>query len=183
MRVGCWAPLAFRLALPRPCWPSQPSSSATAICCSPAFKASAQANIVELLGGDPPQLSLCEGQNETQEGPRARDCLRFAQMLDLVVEDERRWKPTASGITYAENVDRSNPWIANGIQAEVLRDRLAGDAPLAGDARIALQVVRDLPAGFFNDDLGRALAEHANTDQWQADQTSNRKVLATENSL
>ncbi len=102
---------------------------------------------------------------------RARDCLRFAQMLDLVVEDERRWKPTASGITYAENVDRSNPWIVNGIQAEVLRDRLAGDAPLAGDARIALQVVRDLPAGFSNDDLGRALAEHANTDQWQADRT------------
>ena len=92
-------------------------------------------------------------------------------MLGLVVEDERRWKLTASGITYAENVDRSNPWIVNDIQAEVLRDRLAGDAPLAEGARNALQVVRDLPSGFSNDDLGRALAEHANTDQWQADRT------------
>jgi 5-methylcytosine-specific restriction enzyme B len=128
------------------------------------------ANIGELLGDDPAQLFKSEGPFENPER-RARDCLRFAQMLGLVVEDERRWKLTASGITYAENVDGSNPWIVNDIQAEVLRDRLAGDAPLAEDARIALQVVRDLPAGFSDDDLGRALAEHAKTDQWQADRT------------
>jgi MoxR-like ATPase len=127
-------------------------------------------NIVGLLGDDPAQLFKSDGPFENPER-RARDLLRFAQMLGLVVEDERRWKLTASGITYAENVDRGNPWIVNDIQAEVLRDRLAGDAPLAEDARIALQVVRALPAGFSNDDLGRALAEHANTDQWQADRT------------
>ena len=39
------------------------------------------------------------------------------------------------------------------------------------DIRIALKIVRDLAAGFSNDDLGRALAEHANTGQWQADRT------------
>ena len=93
-------------------------------------------------------------------------------MLDLVVEDERRWKLTESGITYAEHIDQSNPWIVNEIQAGILRDRLVGgSAPLVEDVRIALQVVRDLTAGWSNDDLGRALAEHAKTDQWQADRT------------
>ncbi|BBZ10542.1 McrB family protein [Mycobacterium branderi] len=128
------------------------------------------ASIEELLGDDPGQLFKSEGPFENPER-RARDCLRFARMVGLVVEDERKWNLTESGIAYAENVDRSNPWIVNDIQAEVLRARLAGDAPLAEDARIALQVVRDLPAGFSNDDLGRALAEHANTGQWQKDRT------------
>jgi 5-methylcytosine-specific restriction enzyme B len=129
------------------------------------------ANIEELLGDDPAQLFKSEGPFENPER-RARDCLRFALMLDLVVKDERRWKLTESGITYAENVDLSNPWIVNEIQAGVLRDRLSGgSAELADDARVALQVVRDLPAGFSNDDLGRALAEYAKSDQWQADRT------------
>ena len=128
------------------------------------------ASIEELLGDDPAQLFKSEGPFENPER-RARDCLRFAQMLDLVVEDERTWKLTASGITYAENVDRSNPWIVNDIQADVLRDRLSGSAPLAEDVRIALQVVRDLTAGFSNDYLGRALAERAKSAQWQADRT------------
>jgi 5-methylcytosine-specific restriction enzyme B len=129
------------------------------------------ANIEELLGDDPAQLFKSQGPFENPER-RARDCLRFALMLDLVVEDKRRWKLTESGITYAENVDLSNPWIVNEIQAGVLRDRLSGgSAELADDARVALQVVRDLPAGFSNDDLGRALAEYAKSDQWQADRT------------
>jgi 5-methylcytosine-specific restriction protein B len=129
------------------------------------------ANIEELLGDDPAQLFKSEGPFENPER-RARDCLRFALMLDLVVEDERRWKLTESGITYAENVDLSNPWIVNETQAGVLRDRLSGgSAELADDALVALQVVRDLPAGFSNDDLGRALAEYAKSDQWQADRT------------
>lgn len=93
-------------------------------------------------------------------------------MLDLVVEDERRWTLTESGRTYAENVDLSNPWIVNDIQAGVLRDRLfRGSTELAEGVRTALQVVRDLTAGFTNDDLGRALAEHAKSGQWQADRT------------
>ena len=129
------------------------------------------ANIEELLGDDPAQLFKSEGPFENPER-RARDCLRFARMLDLVVEDECRWKLTKSGITYAENVDPSNPWIVDEIQAGVLRDRLSGgSAELAEDVRIALQIVRDLTAGFSNDDLGRALAAHANTGQWQADRT------------
>ena len=129
------------------------------------------ASIEELLGDDPAQLFKSGGSVENPK-ERARDCLRFARMLDLVVEDERRWKLTESGITYAENVDPSNPWIVNEIQAGVLRDRLSGgSAELAEDVRIALQIVRDVPAGFSNDDLGRALAEHANNDQWQADRT------------
>ena len=79
---------------------------------------------------------------------------------------------TESGITYAENVDPSNPWIVDDVQAGVLRDRLSGGgAELAEDVRIALQIVRDLTAGFSNDGLGRALAAHANTGQWQADRT------------
>lgn len=129
------------------------------------------ANIEELLGDDPAQLFKSQGPFENPER-RARDCLRFALMLDLVVEDERRWKLTESGITYAENVGLSNPWTVNEIQAGVLRDRLSGgSAQLADDARAAIQVVHDLPAGFSNDDLGRALAEYAKSDQWQADPT------------
>jgi 5-methylcytosine-specific restriction enzyme B len=129
-----------------------------------------RANIVELLGEDSAQLFKSQDRIENPE-QRARDCLRFAQMLGLVVEDERKWKLTASGINYAANVDRSNPWVVNDLQAEILRDRLTGDAPLAEDARIALQVVRDLPADFSNDDLGRALADRGNTPEWQADRT------------
>jgi MoxR-like ATPase len=128
------------------------------------------ADIEKLLGDDPAQLFKSDGPFENPER-RARDCLRFGGMLDLVVEDERRWKLTESGTTYAENVDLSNPWIVDEIQAAVLRDRLSGSAELAEDVRIALQIVRDLTAGFFYDDLGRALAEHANTGQWQADRT------------
>ena len=128
------------------------------------------ANIVELFGEDPSQLFKSEGQFENPER-RARDCLRFAQMLGLAVESERSWELTASGFTYAENVDRSNPWIVNDVQAEILRGRLASDAPLAADARTALEVIRDMPAGFSNDSFGRALAEHTNNDQWQADRT------------
>jgi MoxR-like ATPase len=128
------------------------------------------ANIEELLGDDPAQLFKSGGSVENPK-ERARDCLRFARMLDLVVEDERRWSLTESGTTYANNVDPRNPWSVDEAQARVLRDRLSGSAPLSGDVRIALQVVRDLTAGWSNDDLGRALAEHAKTDQWQADRT------------
>ncbi|AFM15609.1 hypothetical protein Mycch_0792 [Mycolicibacterium chubuense NBB4] len=93
-------------------------------------------------------------------------------MLDLVVEDERKWQLTDSGTTYANSVDPSNPWTVNEIQAGVLRDRLSGGrAELADDVRIALQSVHDLTAGWSNDDLGRALAAYAKTDQWQADRT------------
>jgi 5-methylcytosine-specific restriction protein B len=128
------------------------------------------ASIEELLGDDPGQLFKSEGPFENPER-RARDCLRFARMLDLVVEDEGRWKLTESGMVYAEKIDPSDPWIVDEVQAGVLRDRLSGSAPLAEDVRIALQVVRDLTAGWSNDDLGRALAKHAKTDQWQADRT------------
>jgi MoxR-like ATPase len=128
-------------------------------------------SIEKLLGDDAAQLFKSDGPFENPER-RARDCLRFARMLDLVVEDERSWKLTESGMTYAENIDRSDPWIVNEIQAGILRDRLSGgSAGLAEDVRIALQIVRDLPAGFSNDDLGRALAEQAQTDQWQAVRT------------
>jgi hypothetical protein len=128
------------------------------------------ATIEELLGDDPAQLFKSDGPFDNP-GRRARDCLRFAAMLDLTAEDEGGWKLTDSGITYAGNVDSSNPWMVSDIQAGVLRDRLSGSAPLAEDVRIALQLVRDLTAGFSNDDLGRALAEHAKTDRWQADRT------------
>jgi 5-methylcytosine-specific restriction protein B len=127
-------------------------------------------SVLELLGRDPAQLFKSEGLIENPER-RARDCLRFAQMLGLATEDERIWKLSESGFTYAENVDRTNPWVVNNAQAEILRDRLAGDVPLAADARIALRVVRGMPAGFSNDSLGRALAQHTNTEQWQADRT------------
>ncbi len=60
----------------------------------------------------------------------------------------------------------------NATQAGVLCDRLsAGTAPLAPYVRIALRVVCDMPAAFSNDDLGRALAQHASDDRWQADRT------------
>ena len=128
------------------------------------------ANIEELLGDHATRLFK---SGESIENPKARasDCLRFARMLDLVVEDERRFKLTASGITYAENVDPDNPWIVDETQAGVLRDRLSGSAELADDARIALQIISDTTAGWSNDDLGRALAEHSNSGQWQSDRT------------
>jgi 5-methylcytosine-specific restriction protein B len=128
------------------------------------------ANIEELLGDHAMQLFKSGGSMENPKA-RASDCLRFARMLDLVVVDERRFKLTASGITYAENVDPGNPWIVGETQAGVLRDRLSGSAQLAGDARIALQIVRDMTAGWSNDDLGRAIAEHSDSDQWQSDRT------------
>lgn len=129
------------------------------------------ASIEELVDGDPAQL-FKSGASVENPRDRVRDCLRFARLLDLVVGDERRWKLTESGIAYADNVDRSNPWIVDEVQAGILRDRLSdGSAPLAEDVRIALEVVRDLPAAFSNDDLGRALAAHSDTDQWQADRT------------
>lgn len=129
------------------------------------------ASIEELLNADPAQLFKSGGSVENPK-VRARDCLRFARMLDLVEGDEGRWRLTDSGISYADNVDPSNPWIVSEIQAAVLRDRLSdGGAELSGDARIALEIVRDMTAGFTSDDLGRALAAHANTGKWQADGT------------
>lgn len=129
------------------------------------------ASIEELLGEDPARRFKSEGPFENPER-RARECLRFARMLDLVVEEERKWQLTAAGITYAENVDLSNPWAVHEIQAGVLRDQLSGgSAELAGDARIALQIVRDIGAGWSNDDLGRALAQRSNSNRWQSDQT------------
>lgn len=129
------------------------------------------ASIEELLGDIPAQCFKSQGPFENPER-RARDCLRYARMLGLVVEEDRRWQLTASGMTYAEDVDQHNPWIVSEIQAGVLRDRLSGgSAELAEDARIALQIVRDLNAGWSNDDLGRALAERSNSDQWQKDRT------------
>lgn len=128
------------------------------------------ANIEELLGDDVTQLFKSGGSIENPK-TRARDCLRFARMLDLVVADERRFKLTTSGITYAENVDPGNPWIVNEIQAGVLRDRLSSSAELAEDVRIAIQIVRDFSAGWSNDDLGRTLAEQSNSDRWQSDVT------------
>jgi len=125
----------------------------------------------ELLGDDPAQRFKSEGPFENPER-RARDCLRFARMLDLVVETERNWQLTTSGITYAEQVDLSNPWIVNQVQADVLRDRLSGgSAELAEDVRIALRIVGDMTAGWSNDELGRALAERSDSDQWQSDRT------------
>lgn len=126
--------------------------------------------IVELLGENPAELFKSDGPFESPER-RAHDCLRFAQMLSLVVEDNRIWRLTEPGLRYAESVDPSNPWIVNDSQAETLRDQLADNAPLAADARVALQVVRDMPARFSNDALGRALAEYANNEQWQSDRT------------
>ena len=128
------------------------------------------ANIVELLGDDPSQFFKSEDQLKKPEG-RARDCLRFAQMLGLAAEDEHVWKLTEPGVTYAENIDRSNAWIVNDVQAQILRNQLGSDPPLAADARIALQVVRNMPAGFSNESFGRALAEHTNTGQWLAERT------------
>lgn len=128
------------------------------------------ASIEELLGDNAAQLFKSHGQFENPER-RARDCLRYARMLDLVVEDGRTWTLTDSGNRYAERVDPNSPWIVDEIQADVVRDRLGDGAALADGVRIALQAVHDLPAGWSNDDLGRALSEHAKPDQWQADRT------------
>ncbi|OBI82156.1 McrB family protein [Mycobacterium sp. E740] len=135
------------------------------------LRAFGTAGIEDLLGDDPEQSFKSDGPHQNP-ARRASDCLRFARMLDLVVEDQRWWKLTDSGTAYAEEVDPSNPWIVNDVQAGVLRDRLStGNAPLAEDVRAAVRVVRDLPSGWSNSDLGRALAEHDETDQWQADRT------------
>ena len=77
-----------------------------------------------------------------------------------------------SGVAYVNNIDLSNPWIVNEFQAGILRDQLSsGTAELAAAVRIALEIVRDLTAGFSNEDFGRALAEHGEAAQWQADWT------------
>jgi 5-methylcytosine-specific restriction enzyme B len=96
------------------------------------------ANIEELLGDHATQLFKSGG---SIENPKARgsDCLRFARMLDLVVEDERRFKLTAAGITYAENVDPGNPWIVDETQAGVLRDRLSAKGTEPFDCRNAAE--------------------------------------------
>lgn len=170
MHLGCWAPLAFptslRTVLAIPTLKFSYSNLLLA-----RLRELRSANIEEILGDHPARLFKSEGPFDNPER-RARDCLRFARMLDLVVEDERSWKLTRSGIDYADNIDRSNPWIVNDIQAGVLRDRLsAGNTPLAADVRIALEVVRALTQGWSNDELGRALAEYAKSDKWQADRT------------
>ncbi|KDF00657.1 hypothetical protein Y900_017335 [Mycolicibacterium aromaticivorans JS19b1 = JCM 16368] len=129
------------------------------------------ATVTELVGDDPAQLFKSGGPFDNPER-RAADCLRFARMLGLVVDEERRWKLTDSGIAYAENVDPSDPWVVSKIQADVLRGQLSGGgAELAEEVRVALQIIRDLAPGFSNDDLGRALAERASTGQWQAERT------------
>ncbi|CAN5718550.1 hypothetical protein BH10ACT9_BH10ACT9_43770 [soil metagenome] len=93
-------------------------------------------------------------------------------MLDLAVEQDRRWKLTEAGNAYAEKVDPSNPWVLDEGQAGVLRDRLSGGrAELAEGVRVALQTVNDLKADVSNDVLGRALGERANNDSWRADRT------------
>ncbi len=51
------------------------------------------ASIEELLGDDPAQVFKSHGTFENPDR-RARDCLRYARMLDLVTEDERGWKLT-----------------------------------------------------------------------------------------
>lgn len=128
------------------------------------------ATIQELLGDDPGQLFKSDGPHVNPER-RARDCLRFAGMLDLVVEGEGRWTLTESGIAYADNLDRTDPWTVTEVQAGVLRERMSGgNAELASDVRIALEVARDT-AGLSNEEFGRALAERAKSDQWQADRT------------
>lgn len=128
------------------------------------------ATILDLLGKDPSRLFKSEGQFDNPER-RARDCLRYAQMLGLAVENERTWELTAPGTGYAAEVSPSDPWIVNDLQAEIIRSQLSGGAPLAEDAQIALEVVSTLPAGFSSEDLGRALADRTNTKQWQANRT------------
>lgn len=128
------------------------------------------ASIEEILGDDSAELFKSGGSIENPS-ERARDCLRFARMLDLAVEESRSWKLTEAGNTYADNVDPRNPWVVGEIQAGVIRERLSGgSAPLGGDARIALQIVRDMQTDFSNDDLGRALAQHGDAS-WRADRT------------
>lgn len=129
------------------------------------------ATVEDILGDDPEQLFKSDGAHKSPER-RATDCLRFAGMLGLAAEDGGVWALTEPGITYSENVDPSNPWIVSEIQAGVLHARLADrSVPLAEDVRVALEVAKDLPAAFSNDDLGRALATRTNTHQWQAERT------------
>lgn len=129
------------------------------------------ASINELLGDEPAQRFKSDGPFENPER-RARDCLRYARMLDLVQESDRRWTLTESGSDYAERVDQANPWIVDQTQAAILRRQLTSkNADLADEVRIALQVVRELAPGWSNDDLGRGLAGRAGSDQWQAERT------------
>lgn len=128
------------------------------------------ATIAELLDGEAAHLFKSGSSIENPE-TRARDCLRYTRMLDLAVEDQGRWTLTDSGAAYADRVDASNPWIVDEVQAGILRERLSSSAPIAEDARTALRVVRTLATGWSNSDLGRALAEQASHDQWQADRT------------
>ncbi|WP_131809556.1 McrB family protein [Mycolicibacterium iranicum] len=129
------------------------------------------ANINELLGDEPAQRFKSDGPFENPER-RARDCLRYARMLDLVLESDRRWTLTKSGRDYAERIDQANPWIVDQTQAAILRRQLTNEnADLADEVRTALQVVRELAPGWSNDDLGRALAGRTGSDQWQADRT------------
>lgn len=129
------------------------------------------ATVEDILGDDPEQLFKSDGAHKSPER-RATDCLRFAGMLGLAAEDGGVWALTEPGITYSENVDPSNPWIVSEIQAGVLHARLADrSVPLAEDVRVALEVAKDLPAAFSNDDFGRALATRTNTHQWQAERT------------
>lgn len=129
------------------------------------------ATVEDILGDDPEQFFKSDGAYKSPER-RATDCLRFAGMLGLAAEDGGVWALTEPGITYSENVDPNNPWIVSEIQAGVLHARLADrSVPLAEDVRVALEVAKDLPAAFSNDDLGRALATRTNTHQWQAERT------------
>lgn len=129
------------------------------------------ANTDELLGEDTSRL-FKSGDAIKNPKERVLDCMRFARLLGLVSEHDRRWQLTDSGVAYASGVNLSDPWVVSDVQAGVLRDRLSsGGADLAPDVRIALQVVRDSAAGLTNDALGRALAEYAGPGQWQADRT------------
>ncbi|MDG4663700.1 hypothetical protein [Mycobacterium sp. 236(2023)] len=129
------------------------------------------ATVADLLGTEPDQRFKSDGPFENPER-RARDCLRFARMLNLVVESDRKWMLTEPGDAYVERVDASNPWIVDQAQASILRDQLfGGGAELEKDVHAALEVVRDLAPGWSNDDLGRALAEHAKSERWQSERT------------
>ena len=129
------------------------------------------AMIDEILGDDPGKCFKSDREHKNPEG-RANDCLRFAEMLGLVVRDADRWTLTAEGVAYADRVDPTDPWSVDETQARILRDQLfGGDAEIAEDVRITLEVVRDLPAGFSNNDLGRALEVRTNTGQWKEDRT------------
>lgn len=128
------------------------------------------ATVEQLLGDDPEECFKSDGLHKNPER-RASDCLRFAVLLGLAMEEDGRWDLTDAGQIYAQNIDPTDPWGVNDMQAKVLRDQLSSGAPLAEDVRIALEVARGLRVGFSREDLGRALAERANTDQWKKERT------------